>query len=71
MQKKDPKYYDLKEETAWTMEQFKYYTILFYFYFLFYLFFSDYINKNVAPNKNIEKDWILTTLPVSFIFNLK
>lgn len=23
MQKKDPKYYDLKEETAWTMEQFK------------------------------------------------
>jgi hypothetical protein len=28
MQKKDPKYYDLKEETAWTMEQFKYYYIL-------------------------------------------
>ncbi len=24
MQKKDPKYYELKEETAWTMEQFKY-----------------------------------------------
>jgi len=24
MQKKDPKYYDHKEETAWTMEQFKY-----------------------------------------------
>ncbi len=24
MQKKDPKYYDLKEDTAWTMEQFKY-----------------------------------------------
>ncbi len=24
MQKKDPKYSDLKEETAWTMEQFKY-----------------------------------------------
>jgi len=46
--------------------------ILFYSIFsLFYLFFSDYINKNVAPNKNIEKDWILNTLPVSFSFNLK
>jgi hypothetical protein len=35
------------------------------------IIFSDYINQNVAPNKNIEKDWILTTLPVSFIFYLK
>jgi hypothetical protein len=34
MQKKDPKYYDLKEETAWTMEQFKYLKDLFdLFYF--------------------------------------
>ncbi len=37
MQKKDPKYYDLKEETAWTMEQFKYLEI-FNICFNIYLF---------------------------------
>jgi hypothetical protein len=50
MQKKDPKYYDLKEETSWTMEQF-----------------NDYVNQFVSTTKNIEKDWVLTILPVSFV----
>jgi len=30
MQKKDPKYYDLKEDTAWTMEQFKFVQFIFF-----------------------------------------
>lgn len=34
MQKKDPKYYDLKEETSWTMEQFKSLSISFLFQFI-------------------------------------
>jgi len=50
MQKKDPKYYDLKEETAWTMEQF-----------------NEYINKFLCTSKNLEKDWVLNILPVSYI----
>jgi len=64
MQKKDPKYSDLKEETAWTMEQFKYIQI-FHFIFDFFPFFSDYINKYLSSNKNLEKDWVLNVLPVS------
>jgi hypothetical protein len=62
MQKKDPKYYDLKEETAWTMEQFKSDFILNLSLILVSFFFSDYINQNIASNKNLEKDWVL---PVS------
>ncbi|CAF1680194.1 unnamed protein product, partial [Adineta ricciae] len=46
MQKKDPKYYEHKEETAWTMDQF-----------------NEYINEHIAPNKNVEKDWVLNVLP--------
>jgi hypothetical protein len=38
---------------------------------IYSVFFSDYINKNLAKTKNIEQDWILNTLPVSFYFNLK
>jgi len=64
MQKKDPKYYDCKEETAWTMEQFKYILDLFIYLSLIILI-SDYINQNIATNKNLEKDWVLTILPVS------
>ena len=64
MQKKDPKYYDLKEETAWTMEQFKY--LFWHLFYLIFNIFSDYINNYVSLNKKVEQDWVIKVLPVSF-----
>ena len=66
MQKKDPKYSDLKEETSWTMEQFKY-LAQHSFLMLNSPSFSEYVNKYLSQNKKIETDWILTVLPVSLL----
>jgi len=43
------------------------YVEIFNICFNIYLFiFSDYVNKYLASNKNLEQDWVLKALPVSF-----
>ncbi|KAK6177665.1 hypothetical protein SNE40_015721 [Patella caerulea] len=45
IQKKDPNYQDVKEDTAWSMDKF-----------------NDYINEKVAPEKNLEPNFVYNYL---------
>ncbi|XP_055958302.1 protein polyglycylase TTLL10 isoform X2 [Patella vulgata] len=45
IQKKDPNYQEVKEDTAWSMDKF-----------------NDYINEKVAPEKNLEPDFVYNYL---------